>query len=218
MRPLDGHRAGWRCASSCCSGRDRRAAGGGRPGDLGVWITPTNPTLGQLPRRRVESCSKPVVDLAAPAAYRFRVAFRWIGAHGPGARHGARAAAAICRQPELRPDLAVTSIAVAPIAGRPERRMLYTRGDRQRRADRRAGPFEVLFAPGDGSTSPTTDTGHAAARAHAATPVAFTGPAVHARPTPPHDHRRPGQPGRRLNRGQQLGDRRLPELTRVDGA
>ncbi len=47
-------------------------------GDLGVWITPKNPTLGQLPGD-VWKLQKSVVNLAAPATYRFRVTFRWTG-------------------------------------------------------------------------------------------------------------------------------------------
>jgi hypothetical protein len=50
--------------------------------DLGKWLHPTNPpTLGSRPGDRW-SVRKPVVYLSAPAAYRFRVSFRWLGAHG----------------------------------------------------------------------------------------------------------------------------------------
>src|SRR5947209_3034346 len=50
-------------------------------GDLGTWISPANPTLGS---RAADTwiLNKQVVDLSAPASYRFRVAFRWIGPHG----------------------------------------------------------------------------------------------------------------------------------------
>jgi hypothetical protein len=45
-------------------------------GDLGKWVTPGDPTLGRHPGD-VWRFTKPVVDLPAPAFYRFRVSFRW---------------------------------------------------------------------------------------------------------------------------------------------
>ena len=52
------------------------------PGNgLGNWLSPTNPTLGQLPRD-VWRVNKPVVNLPGPSTYRFRVTFRWIGRSG----------------------------------------------------------------------------------------------------------------------------------------
>jgi hypothetical protein len=50
-------------------------------GDLGKWISPSNPTLGQLPADQW-ILRKQVVNLAGPAIYRFHVAFRWIDAQG----------------------------------------------------------------------------------------------------------------------------------------
>ena len=50
-------------------------------GDLGVWVRPSAPSLGSR-RGDVWRLSEPVSGLDAPAAYRFRVSFRWIGAHG----------------------------------------------------------------------------------------------------------------------------------------
>jgi len=47
---------------------------------LGSWLTPDNPTLGQRPGD-VWIVNHPVVGLPAPATYRFRVSFRWTGAH-----------------------------------------------------------------------------------------------------------------------------------------
>ena len=72
-------------------------------GDLGVWITPKNPTLGQLPGD-VWKLQKSVVNLAAPATYRFRVTFRWIGAGGHTLGTAVRLSPR-CQQRELRPDL-----------------------------------------------------------------------------------------------------------------
>jgi hypothetical protein len=52
-----------------------------RGGDLGKWISPSNPTLGQLPADQW-ILRKQVVNLAGPAVYRFHVGFRWIDAQG----------------------------------------------------------------------------------------------------------------------------------------
>jgi hypothetical protein len=51
-------------------------------GDLGKWIYPTDPpTLGSRPGDRW-TVQKPVANLSAPATYRFRVSFRWLGSTG----------------------------------------------------------------------------------------------------------------------------------------
>jgi hypothetical protein len=60
-----------------------------------------------------------------------------------------------CTQRELRPDLLVSSITVNPIAGHPAED-LYTAVIADQGATG-AGPFEVLFAPGD-SSAPITRT------------------------------------------------------------
>jgi hypothetical protein len=62
------------------SGR-RRAFAPVRGGDLGKWISPSNPTLGQRPADQW-ILRKQVVNLAGPAVYRFHVGFRWIDAQG----------------------------------------------------------------------------------------------------------------------------------------
>jgi len=82
-----------------------------RGGHLGTWISPANATLGT----RVDDVwqvTKSVVDLAAPADYRFRVSFRWLGRHGRILGQAMRLTEK-CHQPELRPDLVVKSIAVS---------------------------------------------------------------------------------------------------------
>ncbi len=122
-----------------------------RAGDLGAWITPRNPTLGQLPGD-VWNLAKPVVELDAPATYGFRVAFRWIGARNRVIRSTVLYSPP-CRERELRPDLLVRSITVTPIAGQPGRD-LYT-AEIQNAGATRAGPFDVLFAPGDSSPAQT---------------------------------------------------------------
>jgi hypothetical protein len=122
-------------------------------GDLGVWRAPPNPTLGQLPGD-VWRLQKSVYNLDVPFTYQFRVSFRWTGLHGKVLGSTTRYTQT-CRQRELRPDLTVTSITVAAIAGHPKKE-LYTAVIANQGLTG-AGPFQVLFAPGD-SSAPTTDT------------------------------------------------------------
>jgi hypothetical protein len=122
-------------------------------GDLGVWRTPANPTLGQLPGD-VWRLQKSVYNLDAPFTYQFRVSFRWTGLHGKVLGTATRFTRT-CRQRELRPDLAVRSITVAAVAGHPNKN-LYT-AIIANQGLTGAGPFQVLFAPGN-SSAPTTDT------------------------------------------------------------
>jgi hypothetical protein len=122
-------------------------------GDLGVWRSPPNPTLGQLPGD-VWRLQKSVYNLDVPFTYQFRVSFRWTGLHGKVLGSTTRYTQT-CRQRELRPDLTVTSITVAAIAGHPKKE-LYTAVIANQGLTG-AGPFQVLFAPGD-TSPPTTDT------------------------------------------------------------
>jgi len=115
-------------------------------GDLGLWITPRNPTLGQLPGD-VWNVKKSVSALAAPAKYRFKVSFKWTAAHGHVLGTAVRYSPT-CRQRELRPDLLVSSITVTPIANDPTRD-LYT-AVIANDGNSAAGPFNILFAPADG--------------------------------------------------------------------
>ncbi|MGA9857713.1 MAG: CARDB domain-containing protein [Solirubrobacteraceae bacterium] len=139
-------------------------------GDLGRFRSPPNPTLGQLPKD-VWRRQKQVLNLSAPAGYQFRVTFRWTGVHGRVLGTATRYSQ-VCHEPELRPDLLVSSIAVSPIAGRPAHE-LYT-ADLVNQGATGAGPFEVLFTPGDGS-APVIHTVKWLG-AHQTTQVAFTGP------------------------------------------
>lgn len=147
-------------------------------GDLGVWVSPMNATLGRRPGD-VWQLNKAVYDLDAPASYRFRVSFRWLGVHGKVLGTAVRYSAT-CTQKELRPDLLVKSVAVSAIANHPSKER-YTAVIANRGATA-AGPFEVLFTPGDG-TSPQTAT-VAKLRAHAVRDVSFTGPVCDASSPP----------------------------------
>jgi hypothetical protein len=81
---------------------------------LGSWISPRDPSLGQRPGD-VWIVNHPVVDLPAPATYRFRVSFRWTGSQGQQLG-SAVLTSANCFQPELRADLFVRSLTVTPLA------------------------------------------------------------------------------------------------------
>jgi hypothetical protein len=50
-------------------------------GDLGRWLAPKSPTLGQRPTD-VWRLRKLVANLMGPATYRFRVTFRWSSSPG----------------------------------------------------------------------------------------------------------------------------------------
>ena len=121
-------------------------------GDLGLWKSPANPTLGRLPGD-VWRLQKSVYNLDVPFTYQFRVSFRWTGTHGKVLGTATRYSRT-CGQRELRPDLLVTSITVDPIAGHPNKQ-LYTAVIADQGLTG-AGPFQVLFAPGDNSPPMTT--------------------------------------------------------------
>ena len=115
-----------------------------RGGDLGKWISPADPSLGQR-AGDVWRLDKQVVDLPAPATYRFRVVFRWSGAHGRLLGEAVRDSPN-CFQPELRPNLRVSSILVRALGGSPPQ-------DRYTAAllnagTGAAGSFEVEFTDG----------------------------------------------------------------------
>jgi hypothetical protein len=127
------------------------SGGSGRPftrvrgGDLNTWVNPTDPTLGQHPDDKW-NLIKQVVNLKAPATYRFRVSFRWIAAN----RHVLATASRnspTCHQPELRPDLQVRTIGVQAVAGRSNVNA-YVALIRNAGASA-AGPFQVQFSDGD---------------------------------------------------------------------
>lgn len=147
-------------------------------GDLDHWKTPPNPTLGQRPGD-IWSVDHPVVGLAAPATYRFRVTFRWTGKHGKVLATVHRQSAA-CVERELRPDLVVSAVTVKPIPGAPARDK-YTAVIRNRGASA-ADSFEVLFIPGGAYPQQTKTV--ASLRAHGERSVTFTGPPCSAATAP----------------------------------
>jgi hypothetical protein len=151
-----------------------------RSGDLGTWLNPVQPGLGQRPGD-VWAISHPITDLPAPAVYRFRVTFRWIGVH-------ARVLAVRtllsqkCTQPELRPDLRAQSITTAPIQGKPNLDR-YTVAVRNGGATA-AGAFEVLFSPPAASGVQPRSKTVVGLAPHQGVQVSFTGPACTAATAP----------------------------------
>ncbi|HWE09411.1 MAG TPA: CARDB domain-containing protein [Solirubrobacteraceae bacterium] len=141
-----------------------------RAGDLGLWLAPATPTLGQLPED-VWRLNKTVLNLVAPAAYQFRVTFRWTGASGRVIGSAVRFSR-VCHQQELRPDLAVKSLTVSSVAGNPNQDV-YTALITNRGLTG-AGPFEVLFVPGGGAVAATLSI--PSLGAGRSRTVSFTGP------------------------------------------
>jgi hypothetical protein len=86
-----------------------------RGGDLGQWISPSSPTLGQHASDRWV-VNHPVTGVPVPASYRFKVWFRWIGSSGQVIAHTQKMTAS-CRQPDLRPNLYVRLLSSAKVSG-----------------------------------------------------------------------------------------------------
>ena len=116
-------------------------------GDLGTWLSPSSPpTLGQNPND-VWTISHPVANLRAPAVYRFRVSFRWIG---PASRVISQQSLTSekCSEPDLRPDLLVQKITVSPVSGTEDEYSALIRNAGDSAA---VGPFEVTLTTSRGA-------------------------------------------------------------------
>jgi F0F1-type ATP synthase membrane subunit c/vacuolar-type H+-ATPase subunit K len=74
-------------------------------GDLGQWISPSSPTLGQHSSDQWV-VNHPVTGVPVPGSYRFKVFFRWIGQGGQVIGQTQKTTET-CRQPDLRPNLYV---------------------------------------------------------------------------------------------------------------
>lgn len=112
--------------------------------DLNSWLTPKNPTLGSRPGDRWV-VKHPVVDLAGPDFYRFKVAFRWSDASGHVIGTAVRTTR-LCFQPERRADLEVVAIQVAELASDPGFDSYHAViGNTGKTA---SGPFQVQFSNG----------------------------------------------------------------------
>jgi hypothetical protein len=112
-------------------------------GDLGQWISPSSPTLGQHPSDKWV-VNHPVTGVPVPGSYRFKVWFRWIGSSGQLIGRAQKATAS-CRQPDLRPDLYVRLVSSTKVSG----------GDRYTVQVGNSGltgatNVELAFSPGSG--------------------------------------------------------------------
>jgi hypothetical protein len=128
---------------------------------FGGWVTADAGRPRYVFRRRVE-------QLLAPASYRVQVRFRWIDGAGDTVAT-ASATSRPCRQPDPRPDLAVTAIDVRP-ASAGSRRYVVT----VRNSGRSAAPASTV-ALELGAGAPLTVTLGALGPGAGAT-VAFTAP------------------------------------------
>lgn len=135
---------------------------------LGSWLAPPNQTLGRRPGDSW-TVSFPVLNLAAPASYRYRAEFRWIGARGAVLATAVRQSAP-CYQTERRPDLQAVSLSVHPLAGHPAMAR-YVALIRNAGATA-ARSFEVSFSDAAKVRTVTV----AELPAHASRRLSFTGP------------------------------------------
>lgn len=86
-----------------------------RGGDLGQWISPSSPTLGQHTSDKWV-VNHPVTGVPVPGSYRFKVWFRWIGGGGQVIGRVQKATTS-CRQPDLRPNLYVRLLSASNGSG-----------------------------------------------------------------------------------------------------
>ena len=84
-------------------------------GDLGQWISPNSPTLGQHASDKWV-VNHPVTGVPVPGYYRFKVWFRWIGGGGQVIGRAQRDTTS-CRQPDLRPKLYVRLLSSNKVSG-----------------------------------------------------------------------------------------------------
>jgi hypothetical protein len=137
-------------------------------GDLGQWISPSSPTLGQHPSDRWV-VNHPVTGVPVPASYRFKVRFRWIGQGGQVIGRIQKETVS-CRQPDLRPNLNVRLLSSEKVSG----------GDRYTVQVGNGGltgatNVQLAFLPG-GGLQPVTKT-IARVRSHESVRRSFVGPA-----------------------------------------
>lgn len=156
-----------------------------RRGNLGKWISPGIPTLGQLPSD-VWKPTGQVANLPAPDYYRLKVSFRWLGTGGLKLGQAVRLTP-VCYEPELRPDLVVRSIGIAPLPSKPGNdaydAVIANRGATA------AGPFQVSLAEAqtvvDTITLPELSS-HKTRHAHLIGPACSTGEVITVTADPAH--------------------------------
>jgi CARDB len=139
---------------------------------LGTWTTPSDALVGTR-AGDVFKYRQAVGRLVVPAAYRFHVAFRWLDANDAVVREAARTTA-VCRQPDLRPDLVLDSVSAtpAPHGGGLVRYVLLVGNE-----GRTAVAHATIAATFPGDTTPGLHLRTLGRLAPGETvPVAFTGP------------------------------------------
>lgn len=137
---------------------------------LGEWVTPSDAGVGSR-AGDVFKYRQAVGRLEVPAAYRFQVAFRWLDGDGAVVREAARRTA-VCRQPDLRPDLVLLNVQALP-AGDGLVRYAIRVGNEGRGSVARA----VVAATLPGDSAPGLHSRAVRALAPGATTVVrFTGP------------------------------------------
>ena len=144
-----------------------------RPGDsgfqrvavpkLGVWEHSLPGVAGLILDRRVNA-------LAAPAAYRARVRFRWVAASG-AVLHRARRTTPVCVQPDPRPDLVTAGVKVSPTTD--PRVFRYEVGVRNAGRGDAVPIFAVSLSVNGEALAPQTLEGLPAGMAN---PAVFSGP------------------------------------------
>ncbi len=137
----------------------RRVVAGG----LDQWLTSAAGV-------RRYSYAKTVQNLSAPAAYRTIVRFRWLDSDGAVLARS-RVTSRVCRQADLRPDLAATLIEVAPQPEQGGALYAVTLRNRGRTA---AGAFTVALRAGEQELEPIELPGLAAGEQQV---VTWAGPA-----------------------------------------
>jgi CARDB len=156
-----------------------------RRGKLGRWISPPNPTLGQLPGDVWNSIGE-VANLPAPDYYRLRVSFRWLGTGNVKLAQAVRLSS-VCFEPEQRPSLVVRSITIAALPGKPgEDAYNATVANVGETA---AGPFDVSLAAGQNAIGTITISQlgpHRARHAHLVGPSCTTGQVITVTADPSH--------------------------------
>jgi hypothetical protein len=145
------------------------------PASAGAFMARTAPDLGLWlkSKRGVDpyTYDQTVKGLDAPAAYRMRVSFRWLG---PNNRVllSAHRTTPVCVQPDVRPELIVKNVIVEPpaTAGMPWHYTVVVRNNGRTAA----GPFSVGYEPTGAPAQAMPIAGLAPA---AQTRVTFAGPA-----------------------------------------
>lgn len=119
---------------------------------LGSWVTPSDAGVGSR-AGDVFKYRQAVGRLEVPAAYRFHVDFQWLDADGNAVREASRTTA-VCRQPDLRPDLVLRDVTATSTRSPGLVRYTLSVGNDGRSAIARA----VIAATFPGETTPGSHT------------------------------------------------------------